>query len=394
MADNNIRNRLRSNRGSTSSIDGADSSVKPKTTPAPSNKPKTGKSSKSKRSQPKTEPQYCPTKTEKDNPKLLVCPCEDDGPDTNGLWWSACSKCQQWWHNKCAGIEDCNQESNDFVCILCCIDSIKSETVKRKICKKITSQASPIPCDSQSTKPKVEQAEKLESNIVILDNISSIKDYHNSSQIKSEVNRCKPKLDIQQAYSLPRGGIALHLKSQKDTEEALKPWPQSFGSQVSPHRPSRHLTQSHIIVRSVKTRHSQSEITSDLTKTYPNSGPITVRRLHHRHTKLPLPLIELTCANKTAANWLNAGVNILGSHHKVEPKRRFRVVRCYHCQSFGHVAKNCNNPAVCRQCGTDHPDMLNCTMPAKCANCHDPHPADSKHCPVYAAVVTKLHYNQ
>ncbi len=389
--EENIRSRLRSRGSATSVSDISSADIQnPKPARASKTKSKTKKSSQPKKPQCQTESQYCPTTLEKDNPKLLLCPCEDDSPEANESWWSACIRCQQWWHNKCAGLQETNQENNDFVCVLCYIDSIKSKTVKSKIAEKASSQ-NQSPSDKQS--PKQESVQSS-NNIVILDNINDIQDYYNSSRIKSEVNRCKPKLNIQQAYPLPRGGIALHLESPEDTQEALKPWPQAFGSEVTPHKPSRYLAQSKVIVGSVKTHFSEQSIKSDLAQRYPNIGPVAVRRFYHRHTKHPLPLIELTCDNKTGADWINSGVTILGNDYRVEPKRRFRVVRCYHCQSFGHVAKNCRNPAVCCQCGSNHPNMHNCTMPANCANCQSAHPADSKLCPVYSAVVTKLHYSQ
>ena len=77
------------------------------------------------------------------------------------------------------------------------------------------------------------------SNVVIIDNIDHPVLYKHSRCIKAEVNRVRPDLDLNLAYSLAGGGVCLVLKSEEDTLAALNPWPHlSFGSvSISVHRP-------------------------------------------------------------------------------------------------------------------------------------------------------------
>ena len=48
----------------------------------------------------------------------------------------------------------------------------------------------------------------------------------------------------------------------------------------------------------------------------------------------------------------------------------FYVRRCFKCQMFGHIAKDCRNDSVCGVCaGTHDHDTKNCSGQACCVNC-------------------------
>ena len=67
---------------------------------------------------------------------------------------------------------------------------------------------------------------------------------------------------------------------------------------------------------------------------------------------------------------------------KVKPLRP-RPVRCYHCQSYGHIAVDCKKPSVCGTCSGDHELDYNCQRPAKCPACSGPHTIFDPQCPVW-----------
>lgn len=70
-------------------------------------------------------------------------------------------------------------------------------------------------------------------------------------------------------------------------------------------------------------------------------------------------------------------------------KRFVKVYRCFNCQSFNHLAKDCKKIRICVWCG-EHHELGHCTKPVKCRNCvlnnvrnHDfnvNHPAFSHKC--------------
>lgn len=62
-------------------------------------------------------------------------------------------------------------------------------------------------------------------------------------------------------------------------------------------------------------------------------------------------------------------------------------VRCYRCQRFGHIARNCGQPQRCGLCAEPHNTRLclqkeRTDVPIKCANCLEKHCAASARCPV------------
>ena len=64
-------------------------------------------------------------------------------------------------------------------------------------------------------------------------------------------------------------------------------------------------------------------------------------------------------------------------------RRKFEpVVRCYGCQAFGHIRKNCQLQLRCERCGGPH-EKNNCQQAEKCVNCNSNHSASSKLCEAY-----------
>lgn len=58
--------------------------------------------------------------------------------------------------------------------------------------------------------------------------------------------------------------------------------------------------------------------------------------------------------------------------------------QCFRCQGFGHASRNCNRPARCVKCASEHPTW-ECPKkdreePARCCNCQENHPANYAQC--------------
>ena len=58
-------------------------------------------------------------------------------------------------------------------------------------------------------------------------------------------------------------------------------------------------------------------------------------------------------------------------------------MRCYKCQTFGHMSNKCKKSEICARCSeTGHYDKT-CNKAFKCINCKENHAAYSKKCPIY-----------
>lgn len=69
-----------------------------------------------------------------------------------------------------------------------------------------------------------------------------------------------------------------------------------------------------------------------------------------------------------------------------EYEYRPRVIKCNHCQRFGHVARLCRSEhPVCGKCtGTNH-ETKYCDTTAenyKCNHCHGKHETGNRNCPI------------
>ena len=75
-------------------------------------------------------------------------------------------------------------------------------------------------------------------NIVIIDNLQSPRDYkHSVSIVKELSNHQTVAKQCDLAYSLPQGGIAIHLKSDSNSSDFIQKWPQkAFGGNTSAHQ--------------------------------------------------------------------------------------------------------------------------------------------------------------
>ncbi len=372
----------------------------PKSANVNSQSPQNSKNGKTKIGKPAHSPSKTPIKSDTD--PTQECPCKRD---LNSKYIE-CSKCLQWWHQECLGYNNSlfkKIHHGYFLCPFCSIQLLKPDI---RVFSQITElvkdfgvniETGPkqidqpdIPCSDQSSQGN--EATK-ENNIVILDNIGECGKFQNSASILKEIKKHKPKLDVDLAYPLAGGGLALHCSSEQSTAEALESWPQgAFGSKpIKPHPPSSRNQSQTIIIRSVSTKLATSELEQHIKSTLHFDA--SARRLYNRSTGNPFPLVKLTVAKDIAAKLICSGITLFGHTHLCEPLHSRKIIRCYNCQQFGHCAASCRYNTVCCNCSGNHPPAQVCTLPPKCNNCAGEHSAAHKSCPVYKTLFRKLTSN-
>ena len=61
-----------------------------------------------------------------------------------------------------------------------------------------------------------------------------------------------------------------------------------------------------------------------------------------------------------------------------------RPRRCYCCQGYGHIARDCTKTPVCSRCGEEHEEEdTECQKQPRCAACNGPHSVTDHQCPVW-----------
>ena len=217
-------------------------------------------------------------------------------------------------------------------------------------------------------------------NILIIDNIDGASDFATSRRILQEIHLYCPSVKIDFAYSLAKGGVAIHTTCQEDRDLLLAELPsESFGCGVK-HLPKGHCDKT-VFVKGVDTSVSVSQLTGHLLKF--GITVIDIRRLSRRHTGKPTHIVKIKCSENSAKQLLNTRLVINNKVCLVEKERSVRVVRCFNCQSLGHLARHCKNSRRCEVCSETHAVHEKCTSEVKCCNCFGKHPASSSVCPVY-----------
>ena len=74
---------------------------------------------------------------------------------------------------------------------------------------------------------------------------------------------------------------------------------------------------------------------------------IQIKRYHSSLTKRPLPIICITYTGDTYPNFLSEDIRIFNKSYKCQHYNK-PVIRCFNCQKFGHIARNCRNCKCCQ----------------------------------------------
>ena len=219
-------------------------------------------------------------------------------------------------------------------------------------------------------------------NIRIIDNIPPNLQPKSSSDIKKRIKEyTKEEITVDYTYILPKGGIVIHLSCTADIDileqELNNIYP---GTICNP--PKSQLNIKKVIIKNIEPNIQLEDLTNEIKTTFPDCTKI--RRFHSAITHKPLPIICITCTTAdTYEKLIQEGVQIFNNKYKCEIYRK-PVIRCFNCQRFGHIARNCINKTTCHHCGEHHYQTNYCRKNLFCINCKKPgHPSISRNCPKY-----------
>lgn len=259
----------------------------------------------------------------------------------------------------------------------------KQETVDESKCSMVSE------CDS---KPEL-----TSNHIVIVDNIIDAQNLKSSKSIKEKLAQHPEFQEVDFAYSLPRGGVAIHFSSEEKAVDILEKWPGSvFSKTEQPHQISGKISYSTGFIKNIDTRLSDNQ----LKEFFDSAGCKVkeVKKVFHRHSGKPMPIRKLLFESESdlrKAIELQYPFRLNGKQAFCGKEEKFKVVRCFSCHRFNHIAANCPFKDTCENCGSeDHVFTGDCRKQSICANCGGRHKSSSNSCPKYLEILQRRRQNQ
>ena len=230
-------------------------------------------------------------------------------------------------------------------------------------------------------------------HILIIDTKPSPSTFKTSKEIEKKLKE-KGVQEVDRAYSLSQGGIAIHFKDPESRNTAQKYWPKGvFGEKESIHEPKHnsHRSSTTGFCKNIDPNLKEENIRTVLN----NLGckVLKVQRLFNRNTGRYMPVVKLLHENHSALETTlqtKLPFKFHGKEAYVEEQRKTKVVRCYNCMRFGHIAAACNLPTRCENCGQTGHQHKECKNQANCTNCSGKHPASSSQCESFKAQLKSL----
>jgi hypothetical protein len=149
-----------------------------------------------------------------------------------------------------------------------------------------------------------------------------------------------------------------------------------------------------LILKNVDTQYIQNELVNVIKDQYASCCEVT--RFTKDNKNIPVIKVDMS-SNVDYKSALENGIFIHNCFILPEPFIKLKEpTRCYHCQRFGHVSRDCASKAVvCCRCGGDHNNKeSNCNQPIKCTNCGEGHFSSSRLCNKYVMKLNKMNVIQ
>ena len=217
-----------------------------------------------------------------------------------------------------------------------------------------------------------------------------------SSEIKKEFNKLYKDVSIEHCFASKGGSIFIELTDEDQVRKVVESWKPPFfaDDHRDPHRGTvcklLSSIQNSVIIKAVPTEIEEEHIQDSIQGIYP--GAKVKRFVKTGNVKLRTIKIDFETPGQSD-QMIKNGLLINNLSLRAEKyKPRQRVIQCFHCYKFGHVAKFCHqkNP-TCPLCAQSH-YQEDCDHTSRsCSNCASPnHYATNKNCPKFRAVLERI----
>ena len=225
----------------------------------------------------------------------------------------------------------------------------------------------------------------LRDSIIIVDSIDAHK-FKCSRDILIEIKLLAPDIDVEAAFLLSRGGLAIYLESPIVRDKLFDLMPSnSFGGVKKKLSSSKQVP---VYVKDVPLNLDISELPSLLSSR--GIECFNAQRVISRFTgRKSLSVKQLYCSEVGSNFLFSHNLNINAKIYLCERKGLHTSTRCYNCQRFGHISENCRSSIRCERCAEAH-HVSSCRSSSHCcANCAGPHQASYSRCPRYECVAAQ-----
>ena len=254
--------------------------------------------------------------------------------------WAQCDNCDQWWHAECTCItaDDCVRlpfYDISVTCAICCLKGspwvLKNHFELEQKGKIAENRTIPIiPTDSDCDKKKeahqqpqskyikfcnpgkksvkksikkeklvdssssadsvCDQKQKPNSkHIIVVDNIMEAQHFKSLKNIQEKLIQHPQFKEVNFAYSLPRGGVAIHFNSDKEAEEVLSNWPATvFSDTENPHKIESKALSVTGFVKNIDTRVTDNQLRGFLESK--ECRVKEVKKVFHRYSGKSMPI--------------------------------------------------------------------------------------------------------
>ena len=236
---------------------------------------------------------------------------------------------------------------------------------------------------------------------VVVNNITDATLIRNSTKIKSIFNSHFPGVKINSCFISKGGSIFIECDEESEAIRVKEEWRPHFFNPVGAKEEDCKTTcklfadlQRSLLIKMVPIEISDAELQIGVSKLYPRA---TVKRFI-KSNQQPMSTIKIDfSAAEHYDDCLTNGFKINHTIYKAEHyEAKRRVIQCYKCWRFGHVAHLCKNKQACELCSKNHEGRCrfleeeNSRSRMTCVNCSGPHKASDKICKVYKDIVIKM----
>ncbi|XP_055848292.1 uncharacterized protein LOC129913568 [Episyrphus balteatus] len=310
--------------------------------------------------------------------------------------------CGKKFHIKCVELSKFdmtllkNNARIKFMCIDCpnilsALSKQIAEIAKNNIeLKKIVDEAKNISVPTP-TQQKVSYAQTLKENseVIVVKPKTDQNNEKTINDLKNVINPRNMKLKINEVKNVQNGGILIKCdkKSVKTIENEIKTNMSEYVAKIQEHRNPRIN-----IVGMSETISEEDLVEAIKCQNMINDSDIKCVKIYLSHkTKKYNAIVEVNSVTNT--NIMNMGKLNIG-WDRCRVYQYIRVLKCYNCCGYNHIAKYCNKNKICMKCAGNH-DVKDCNSDIyKCANCvslneqtnlqlDTHHAASDNNCPVF-----------